>query len=194
MHLHVLLESHCGKLPREQRAAFMIKGWSKLKAHFGCTYRKIPETCFVEALGIVARHCAEYHPITRIAKGAQPASILNPFDAQALQAAAQACYKWAGVGNGTPQDFPSFPTTNEDVLAGVVANAIQEHRFVIDFNTALGKDWRKSIQVISREAPPIDYSAIDAATLARNMPLHRLPAIIAALSQRVAKALPAPAA
>ena len=37
----------------------MIKGWSKLKAHFKTDYRHIPQAEFHEAVSIVARHVAE---------------------------------------------------------------------------------------------------------------------------------------
>ena len=48
------------KLPKERQAQFMISGWSKLRAHFGCKYRDIPAGEFSEALSIVARHITEY--------------------------------------------------------------------------------------------------------------------------------------
>lgn len=38
----------------------MVKGWSKLKAHFGVPYRQIPASEFTEAISIVARHVAEW--------------------------------------------------------------------------------------------------------------------------------------
>jgi prophage antirepressor-like protein len=50
------------KLPKERQMQFMISGWSKLRAHFGCKYRDIPAGEFSEALSIVARHIAEYMP------------------------------------------------------------------------------------------------------------------------------------
>jgi Rha family phage regulatory protein len=61
------------KLPKEKQAIFMTKGWSKLKSHFGCTYRKIPQREFSEALSLANRHAAEWelvddstvHPLTK---------------------------------------------------------------------------------------------------------------------------------
>lgn len=38
----------------------MVKGWSKLKAHFGVSYRDIPAERFVEAMSIMARHVASF--------------------------------------------------------------------------------------------------------------------------------------
>lgn len=58
--LRVALTDKCFALPRDKQGAFMTKGWSKLKSHFGCTYRKIPQHEFTEALSLVARHGAEW--------------------------------------------------------------------------------------------------------------------------------------
>ena len=38
----------------------MVKGWSKLKAHFGVSYRDIPAERFVEAMSIMARHVTSF--------------------------------------------------------------------------------------------------------------------------------------
>lgn len=37
----------------------MIGGWSKLKSHFGVSYRQIPQAEYAEALSIVSRHAVE---------------------------------------------------------------------------------------------------------------------------------------
>lgn len=58
--LRNLLTSHVQKLPKAQQAGAMVKGWSKLKAHFGVPYRQIPASEFTEAISIVARHVAEW--------------------------------------------------------------------------------------------------------------------------------------
>lgn len=60
--LRGLLKDACERLPAEDRARFMIQGWSKLKTHFGVTYRQIPQAELVEATSIVARHIAEWTP------------------------------------------------------------------------------------------------------------------------------------
>ena len=61
--LRDLLTSTVKKLPQEKQASAMIRGWSKLKAHFGTGYRQIPQGEFVEALSIVARHCVTVHAL-----------------------------------------------------------------------------------------------------------------------------------
>lgn len=43
----------------KQQGAFLMRGWSKLKAHFKRGYREIPQAEFAEAVSLVARHIAE---------------------------------------------------------------------------------------------------------------------------------------
>lgn len=58
--LRLMLKSAVEKLPKEKQAGAMVKGWSKLKAHFGVPYREIPRQEFSEAVSIIARHTAEW--------------------------------------------------------------------------------------------------------------------------------------
>ena len=58
--LRALLESNVKRLPHDKQAGAMVKGWSKLKAHFGVPYRQIPASEFTEAISIVARHVSEW--------------------------------------------------------------------------------------------------------------------------------------
>lgn len=43
----------------KQQGAFLMRGWSKLKAHFKRGYREILQAEFAEAVSLVARHIAE---------------------------------------------------------------------------------------------------------------------------------------
>lgn len=45
-------------LPPDDRGEFLKEGWSRLKAHFRCSYREIPVAEFDEALSLVMRHIA----------------------------------------------------------------------------------------------------------------------------------------
>ena len=54
--LRDMLKTAVERLPKEKQAAAMISGWSKLKAHFGVTYRLIPQHEYAEAVSLVARH------------------------------------------------------------------------------------------------------------------------------------------
>jgi hypothetical protein len=56
--LRNLISSHAQTLPKDQHADFIIKAWSKLKAHFGVSYRQIPAHEFTEAVSIIGRHMA----------------------------------------------------------------------------------------------------------------------------------------
>ncbi|MBX9899406.1 MAG: hypothetical protein K2Y28_01365 [Burkholderiaceae bacterium] len=58
--LRLALKQRCDLLPKASQAAFMIKGWSRLKAHFGVSYRQIPQSEFTEALSLVTRHASEW--------------------------------------------------------------------------------------------------------------------------------------
>lgn len=58
--LRLMLKSAVEQLPKEKQAYAMVKGWSKLKAHFGVPYREIPRQEFSEAVSIIARHTAEW--------------------------------------------------------------------------------------------------------------------------------------
>lgn len=58
--LRLMLKSAVEKLPKEKQAGAMVRGWSKLKAHFGVPYREIPRQEFSEAVSIIARHTAEW--------------------------------------------------------------------------------------------------------------------------------------
>lgn len=61
--LRELLTSHVKRLPKEKQAGAMIKGWSKLKAHFKTDYRHIPASEYHEAVSILARHTAEWEVV-----------------------------------------------------------------------------------------------------------------------------------
>ena len=75
--LRALLESNVKRLPHDKQAGAMVKGWSKLKAHFGVPYRRIPASEFTEAISIVARHVAEWELIESPAKR-QPSDFAIP--------------------------------------------------------------------------------------------------------------------
>lgn len=58
--LRTMLESNVKRLlSLDKQGEAMKKGWSKLKAHFGVSYRKIPSSQFHEALDIIARHISD---------------------------------------------------------------------------------------------------------------------------------------
>lgn len=86
--LRAMLESNVKRLPHAQQAGAMVKGWSKLKAHFGVPYRQIPASEFTEAISIVARHVSEWE-VLEAEVPHSPAQNL-PCVHAAMQAATQA--------------------------------------------------------------------------------------------------------
>lgn len=58
--LRNLITEYAQTLTKDQQAAFIIKAWSKLKKHFGVSYRQIPHSEYTEALSMIGRHIAEY--------------------------------------------------------------------------------------------------------------------------------------
>lgn len=75
--LRALLESNVKRLPHDKQAGAMVKGWSKLKAHFGVSYRQIPASEFTEAISIVARHVAEWE-LVELPPAPAPSPALPP--------------------------------------------------------------------------------------------------------------------
>lgn len=80
--LRLLIKSLCERLPKDFQAGFNIKVWSKLKSHFGVSYRQIPQSEYSEALSLVARHATEYPCIAEPQKS--PAGALPPIDVRGL--------------------------------------------------------------------------------------------------------------
>lgn len=58
--LRSMLDEFVKTLPKEKQGGFMVKGWAKLKAHFGVGYRDIPADKFTDAVSIIARHIVEF--------------------------------------------------------------------------------------------------------------------------------------
>lgn len=58
--LRAVLEANVKAVPKEKQGDFMMKGWSKLKSHFGVPYRQIPAERFGEALSLLMRHVTEF--------------------------------------------------------------------------------------------------------------------------------------
>lgn len=57
--LRDMLQEAAQRLPKEKQGAFMVQGWSKLKAHFKTDYRRIPTAQFADAVCLLARHIAD---------------------------------------------------------------------------------------------------------------------------------------
>ena len=57
--LRDMLQNAAQRLPQEKQGAFMVQGWSKLKAHFKTDYRHIPAAQFADAACLLARHISD---------------------------------------------------------------------------------------------------------------------------------------
>jgi hypothetical protein len=73
--LRFMLTENVKKLPKEKQAGAMVKGWSKLKAHFKTDYRHIPAGEFHEAVSILARHVAEWELVDDTPKPAKQPTV-----------------------------------------------------------------------------------------------------------------------
>ena len=73
--LRFMLTENVKKLPKEKQAGAMVKGWSKLKAHFKTDYRHIPAGEFHEAVSILARHVAEWELVDDTPKPANQPTV-----------------------------------------------------------------------------------------------------------------------
>lgn len=88
--LRTMLESNVKRLlSLEKQGEAMKKGWSKLKAHFGVPYRKIPSSQFHEALDIIARHISDLEGAINNTL-TQPTTPLLPAQIEAANEAANA--------------------------------------------------------------------------------------------------------
>ena len=73
--LRFMLTENVKRLPKEKQAGAMVKGWSKLKAHFKTDYRHIPAGEFHEAVSILARHVAEWELVDDTPKPAKQPTV-----------------------------------------------------------------------------------------------------------------------
>lgn len=126
--LRSLITTHAETLPKENRAAFIIQAWSKLRAHFGVSYRQIPAHLFSEALSIIGRHMA----------ATLPAPNLSALPAEALAAARKLALDYfdaiqAGKKNPRVGEIP------EEVLTGIVANMLMNNRWLVSFDPFSGR-------------------------------------------------------
>ena len=186
--LRAMLESNVKRLPHEKQAGAMIKGWSKLKAHFGVPYRQIPASEFTEALSIIARHVSEWELVEDAAKQPDAAPKLNAF-MQALAAARENAMSYlngfrkavqAGQLGPRIDDIPSA------LLEGIVADALINSRFLAGFDQRTGK---MHVQLVPHDASVFSFQSGDFGQAISAIPTRRLPELQDALSKRVARHL-----
>ena len=78
--LRELVKSTAGQLSQDtkQQGKFIMQVWSKLKAHYKVTYRKIPQDSLQEALSIVARHAVNWGAAENASARSLASSDHNP--------------------------------------------------------------------------------------------------------------------
>lgn len=84
--LRAIMSNGAEALPLKQRGAFLLKGWSKLKAHFKVSYREIPRSEFSEALSIATRHAAEPAALALPAPKTEGTALQQALDTMHLMA------------------------------------------------------------------------------------------------------------
>lgn len=186
--LRAMLESNVKRLPHEKQAGAMIKGWSKLKAHFGVPYRQIPAHEFEEAVSIIARHVSEWELVEDAAKQPEAAPKLNAFT-QALAAARESAMAYLdgyrqAVQSGQPG--PRIDEIPQHLLEGIVADALTNSRFLAGFDPRTGQ---MHVQLVPQDASVFSFQSGDFAQAISSIPTRRLPELQDALSRRVARHL-----
>lgn len=88
--LRLMLKSAADRLPKVKQGALMVQGWSKLKSHFGVSYREIPRHEFSEAVSIIARHAAEWEVVDEEPPLATDSAKIKQAFAMASEVAQQA--------------------------------------------------------------------------------------------------------
>jgi hypothetical protein len=58
--LRDILTEAAQAMPKDLQGLVMREGWSKLKAHFKCSYRQIPQSEFTEAVSLLSRHIVHW--------------------------------------------------------------------------------------------------------------------------------------
>ena len=133
--LRDLLTSTVKKLPQEKQASAMIRGWSKLKAHFGTGYRQIPQSEFVEALSIVARHCVTVHALEGELLEAEPKH-------DSLNETVAKWVKQIEAGNGTPIEvfeplvravLKKRQSAGHEAMESLILDLLSKQRFTLSF-------------------------------------------------------------
>lgn len=74
--LRELLESNAKRLPPEKQGPAIMRGWSKLKAHFKVGYRDIPAEQFTDAVSLLSRHVAELEVVEPVFPSINAAQLL----------------------------------------------------------------------------------------------------------------------
>ena len=175
--LRDMLTGAATQVPSEMRRIFMVQGWSRLKAHFGCSYRQIPAERFDEATDLIARHVALYLPP---APEQAPAPQINLLDQRAMLHAFHAAQDWltdvesfAGIDHEQklPPDFPVINIGMTPEIIGLVSYALECAQFLLHWDASEGKF---VIQQMHDREIVVDLDRLNAHAFAALVPESRL--------------------
>ena len=175
--LRDMLTGAAAQVPSEMRRIFMVQGWSRLKAHFGCSYRQIPAERFDEATDLIARHVALYLPP---APEQAPAPQINLLDQRAMLHAFHAAQDWltdvesfAGIDHEQklPPDFPVINIGMTPEIIGLVSYALECAQFLLHWDASEGKF---VIQQMHDREIVVDLDRLNAHAFAALVPESRL--------------------
>lgn len=128
---NLLTESAKQRFPDDtkKQGAFIMRGWSKMKAHFKVGYREIPAIEFTEALSLAARHAAEGEYLPR-----DEHTSLNQIVAKWV--------KQIEAGNGTPIEvfeplvkavLKKRPSAGHEAMESLILDLLCKQRFSLSF-------------------------------------------------------------
>lgn len=156
--LRDLLENFAQSMPRDLQAQIMRQGWSKLKAHFKTDYRHIPAARYTEAVSILSRHIAQWAPADPKKSG-----TLDVSDAPAMAHARKIAVEYFddfrdAIRHG--RDWPRMGEIPQDVLEGMIAEAVMNQRLMVHFDRSTGKPVARLIPHDVCVAPVADWAGI----------------------------------
>lgn len=153
--LRLLLTENVKKLPKEKQGGAMVKGWSKLKAHFKTDYRHIPAGEFHEAVNILARHVSEWELVDDAPKAGTVQEIVadwvkkieepNGYPAVLFEPIVQAVQR--KIGRNQPEQADAVRTKAAFDAASQASAAVQS----AVFNAVLSgnEEWKYSRWVLA---------------------------------------------
>lgn len=132
--LRLMVREACTSLPKHLQAGFTIKAWSKLKSHFGVSYRNIPQREYQEAVSLVARHVSEWKlldaPTKEETMEPTPGDLTNPAYYRDCK---EQLYKF--IDRVAPNaKWPDDEATSQKIADGYLADLLTSRRWIASFD------------------------------------------------------------
>lgn len=180
--LRLVLKETCEKLPKAQQAQFMVKGWAKLKSHFGVKYRQIPQREFTEAVSLLTRHAAEWELVA----DTQPELKFSAPGDIGVKAYHQECRAelWKFM-DALPKEmtWPTDPEVAQRIADGFLTDILASKYWIVRFNQG-------SLQIVQSERqhlinPSSDEDLSDLIT--HQVPIEKIPKIMEFANRKLSK-------